>query len=742
MPLTWPLERSELLMNANYHRHVPYLQLKQISYKREVLEHPTSNILHTAIRVAIPSIGLSISERSQRDEGIIRLILYFLRNIVMIEAAPDLPVEWNESEVSRSPTIEAFQKQDVLALLLAMASNVGDDFKVQDVLVLEILFHLIKGVEINKLFLDEEALSAKASSDLRGLLGKEADMLRNNAKHAPSRHNRFGTMIWVKRDDERMSAVSGQDVLTDSKNALTKMDQTKKWNRPQRRNKEERLLNHFDLPTLLSKNAAKDLRSFVGDFLDAGFNPLFNHLRRAIEGEADRILDAHKQQFFYVIGWFLEAERARRKSQKSKRQEDTEVNQYASGDFGIVASVLNQETFVIINRSMEYYLEHKQWHELNAAMRCFTQILLTVQEMTESKQDVDQEIAENIQNRIFYEETTHDRIVTILRGYKDQGLSFLDACTELSHVFLRMLERYSKENIDLQIRSKRRTKKKQKDQQPIEDQADRDEQDSEAEELADAQRVSKERKFDFTRFSGKFLTQNCINSFVTFTTYYKDLTQEQLKRAHRFFHRVAFKQEMSVMLFRMDILELFHRMIRGSDHISSVSPVFPEWEELVKQLFRRLTKKLEARPELFVELLFSKIPSTAFFLEYGYEKQTISSKPRAPAELEVKGALTREEQLGVAVAVLHENKMDAINFVRATLEKVAAERQSWQDQAAARAIENGGTESERALPANPFTTGKDIRVPLECPLTVLQSSVARTKRFAEPCSRTASCDCS
>ena len=698
MPLTWPLDRSELQMNANYHRHVPYLQLKQISYKRDVLEHPTAGILHTAVRVAIPAIGVPMRERTQRDEGIIKLVLYFLRNMVIIDAPSDLTVEWNENEVSRSATIEAFEKQDVLALLLTMASNTGEEFTSQDVLILEILFHLIKGVEVEKVFMKEEELSAQSSKDLRGLMGKEADMLRSYSKSAPTRHNRFGTMIWVKRDEERVSAVSGQNILADSTNTLTKMDQSKRWNKPQQRKKQEHSVNHFDLPVPLTRKARKRLQAFVTEFLDSGFNPLFSHLRRAIEHEADRVLDAHKQQFFYVISWFLQAERIRQGLRHSKQEGNQEAAQTVTGNFGIVASVLNQETFVVINRFMDDYLQQKQWHQLNASMRCFTQILLTVQEMTESKQDIDQEIADNIQNRIFYEETTHDRILSILRGYNKQGFSYLDAATELSHVFLRMLERYSKENLDLQIRSKRRSKKKQKPSQPDEGQRDHDDLDSEAEELAEAKRVSKERKFDFNRFASKFVTQNCVDSFVKFTAYFKDLNSEQLKRAHRFFHRVAFKQEMSVTLFRLDILELFHRMVKGTGHLPTASPYFAEWEEFVKQLFRRLTKKLEQRPELFVELLFSKIQATTFFLEHGHEKQTISAKPRAPTELEVRGALARDERLGVAVAVLHEKKMEAINFVRASLEAAAAARQSWQDEAVARALQDSTEGAERASP--------------------------------------------
>ena len=680
------MEQNETQITANHYRNTPYLQLAQISYKREILEHWSSSILRAAVRVGLPSIALPIGERSQRDEGIIKLLLYFFRNVAMISAPPNLPVEWNENEVSRSATIDAFQSQDILALLLTIASNMGEDFNTQDVILLEVLFHLLKGVDVEKLFMDEEELEAKNSIDLRGLMAKEAAMLKGYKKNAPTRHNRFGTMIWVKRDDERVSTVSGQDVLTNGQDALSKMDQTKKWNRPKRVKKEERTHNNFDISIPLNTSAKVNLRAFVEEFLDSGFNPLFIHIRRAIEREAERVLQVHAQQYFYLVGWFLEAERARRLYRKNATRQHNSASPEVES-YGLVAGVLNQETFVLLNSFMQDRLDHKLWHEVDAGMRSFTQILLTVQSMAESELDEDQDIAENIQNRIFYEETTHDRIVTILRGYKDQGFSYLDACTELAHVFLRMLERYSKENMDLQIRSRRRARKKRKGAvRPEDSQEIGADQDSEAEDVIEAQRVSKERKFDFTRFAAKFLTQPCVDTFVAFATFFQDLSNEQLKRAHRFFYRVAFKQEMSVVLFRLDIIALFNRIIKGPRGLSSASPMFRDWDELIKQLFRRLVKKMQSRPELATELLFSKISSTTFFLEYGYEKQTISSKPRPPAELEIKGNMSREEQIGVIVAILYEEKMDCINFVKNILDSAASERQSWEAAAEAKKL--------------------------------------------------------
>ena len=691
VPLTWPIEKNDMQMTVNHHRHVPYLQLAQTSYKRSILEHESGTILRIVVRIGLPSIALPMGERSPRDEGIIKLLLYFFRNVAMISPPSNVPYEGKEGEISRSATIEAFHRQDVLALLLTISSNMGEDFNTQDTVIMEVLFHLLKGVDVEKLFMNNEQLRSQNTDELKSLLAQEAGMHRSYARNAPTRHNRFGTMIWVKRDDAKVSTVSGQDVLKNGQQTLSKMDQSKKWNKPKQRSKNEELAyDRFDMPVALTESANTHLRAFAEEFLDSSFNPLFNQIRKAIEREAERVLEAHKQQFFYLVSWFLEAERVRRKTKREaeKKRRDKKLDEKFEPDsFSLIASVLNQESFILLNRFMQDRLDLKAWREVHAGMRCFTQILLIVQDMSESPLDEDQEIAENIQNRIFYEESTHDRVVSILRGYKDQGFGYLDSCTELSHVFLRMLERYSRENVNLQVRSRRRARKSKKAaaQQPGQTNEEDEDQASEMEDVAEAERVSKERKFDFARFSTKFMTQACVDTFVCFTKYYGDLNTEQLKRAHRFFYRVAFKRDLSVVLFRLDILALFNRMIKGPEGLDSAGPLFKEWDELVKQLIRKLIKKLEQRPELAIELLFSKINSTIFYLEYGYDKQTSSSKPRPPATLEVRGSMTIEEQIGVAVAVVHhEQQIEQIDWVIKTLASAASERQSWEAEQAAR----------------------------------------------------------
>ncbi|KAK0860961.1 Topoisomerase 1-associated factor 1 [Friedmanniomyces endolithicus] len=715
VPLTWPPDLDDDKTTVNHHRHLPYLQLAQVGYKRAVLHYEHAKILRTAVRIGLPSMVQPRRERSKRDEGIVKLVLYFFRNMAMITQPQMLPAQGDENEVSRSATIDAFSEQDVFTLMLTVGSGAEDEFQEQDVILLEILFHLLKGVDAKKLFMEQQQMQHEETDELRTLMRKEKDMHKSYNRHASSRHNRFGSMLWVKRDGQKMSTVTGQASIVDGDATLLHMDHSKRWNKPKYRGKQTAPMSEqadFGEKVDLDEIARRRLRGFVEDFLDSGFNPLFSSLRRAIERETPRVGEGHKRQYFYLINWFLGAENARHS--KTATEHSSQGNTFA-----YVAAVLDQETFVLLNRHMQQAFDEKRWVDLQATLLAFTQILLTVQTMAESKDEDDQEIAENIQNRIFYEEATHDRIVQILRGYTNQGFAYLDAVTECVHVFVRMLERYSKQNADLHIRSKRRARRKFKKPQTRTTTTNTDEHDpgddpaaanDDDDDEREAFTTISERKFDFARFSAKFLSQPCVNTFLALLHLHADLSPEQLKRCHRYFYRLAFKHDLVVLLFRVDVLLLLHRLIKGPGGLSTEVEGFRDWAQLVQQVFRRCIKWIgkEAgegtawREMCVVEMLFSKVAGTVYYLQNGFERVVERRAPRAPAELEFRRVVEEGRRLEVVVSLmLDQGKGDVLGWVKKEVRRAADERAAWEEERAARPSATEELEEGATPPAAP-----------------------------------------
>ncbi|KAM7201752.1 Timeless domain containing protein [Naviculisporaceae sp. PSN 640] len=746
VPLTWPIEKDRDNMTVNHHRHIPVLQLAQLNYKRAIINFDAAPILNTAVRVALPSMAVPIGERTARDVGIIKLILFFLRNIALISPPPGIKYEGDEAQISRSATIDAFSYQDIFLTLLTIASNMGEDFRLEDVIVMEIIFHIVKRVDPSKLFVSEKALNKAKADELSAAMNEEAALLRSHNKNAPTRHSRFGTMIWVKRENGKLATVSGQDALLNAAARERKLDSTKTFKPPKRTRKEEMEPKNLGPPVSLDERARQQLRSFVEEFLDSGFNPLFQHVRKSLDREAIQVLHEHRSQFFYLVAWFLEAERMRKKAQPKQVADEV-------GSFNLVAAVLNQEMFITLNRALDRAYNDKDHQQLSTVMRCFTQILLTVQDMSESENEDNQEIADNILNRLFYEETTHDLIATIVRTYKDQGFEYLDACTELTHTFIRLLEAYSKQNVDMQVRSRKRVRRKKKAAKAAAaangetDNAIEDDGDDSANDEQQAEKTSQERKFDFKKFTARFAAQQAVDTFVLFTKFYRDLNDAQLKRAHRFFHRVAFKQDMSVMLFRLDIIHLFYNMIKGPEPLNKNSSMFKEWEELTKHIIKKCVRKLEERPALFIELLFSKISATTHYLEYGHEKQTITSTPRPAAELEFKKAVDPDQQIAIVVGVLlDKSQTDHLQWIKKQITAAETERRAWESaetamaaekEAAAAATAPGTEGGEAATNADVAVNSIETTSPAEKPTPPLitvrpDNDARRTAMFKNP----------
>lgn len=231
--LTWPLPLEQDRTTVNHMRHISYLSLAQVDYKRAVLQQ--DDLLRNVIDIVSQTLITPRRDREPRDEGIIQMTLYFLRNLAAIAQPTDLPITGDDSDVSRSATIQAFYNQDITSLLLTFASGIGEDFVDQDVILLDTLFHLLKGVNPEDIFAGQAKINADRNRDFKKLISKERAMTTGYAKNAPSRHNRFGAMIWLKQGADQLHTISGQAALTNDQRTLQKLDESKKWNKPKPR---------------------------------------------------------------------------------------------------------------------------------------------------------------------------------------------------------------------------------------------------------------------------------------------------------------------------------------------------------------------------------------------------------------------------------------------------------------------------------------------------------------------------
>lgn len=164
-------------------------------------------------------------------------------------------------------------------------------------------------------------------------------------------------------------------------------------------------------------------------------------IRKAIERDERRLLEIHRMQYLYLVGWFLDAERKRREKAKVTAANNGE-SQSAENDYGLVESALNQHTFVIVMKLMQESLEKGEMHDMEvvyASMLCFTQILLVVRDMESSPSIDDRDVADNMEARLFYEKYSLDSLDVLAQMPKhtsSESDAFLRATIEMTHVGL------------------------------------------------------------------------------------------------------------------------------------------------------------------------------------------------------------------------------------------------------------------------------------------------------------------
>jgi replication fork protection complex subunit Tof1/Swi1 len=170
-------------------KHKSHVERAQRLYKHSIINHPTQKVLQAVACIALPSISLTPRDRTPRDEGIIRLVLYFFRNIAMIDSTSD-----SDLDEGLTAAILAFAQQKIFDLINALGSGVSDVLKVIDLQLLELVFQIVKGIDPDTLHCkpSESFITKQVQSTLSWLRLENGSEVKQ--KVTATRHNRFGTM--------------------------------------------------------------------------------------------------------------------------------------------------------------------------------------------------------------------------------------------------------------------------------------------------------------------------------------------------------------------------------------------------------------------------------------------------------------------------------------------------------------------------------------------------------------------
>ncbi|KAI8061721.1 timeless protein-domain-containing protein [Gongronella butleri] len=531
VPMTWPMPK---LMAPDIHpddqKTFRNMEASYRKMKHQLLE---KGIFEAALKICVKALQIPFRERSTRDEAVIRLMIYFWRNLTAISdplaSTMASGEKIYESALQELLFTRLFESR-VMELILTIASNTGTtDSTEWNTVLLEILFNLLEHTSAKAAYdaTGEETPSSEMSGRLSAMLSSEKKVKKFSAEPAPSRHNRFGGSYMVQGWDGKKHVAMRQNA------GYAKLDtifsvQEKNLAGVKRKQLEETGAH----PGYQGGRALLYLKQFSQSFMESCFNPFFSSLFKSMQREDKLILETDHHRYYFTKCWFLEfityeihaatvayherEEERRRKakdtlilpSRQQPAQESlilpnrannatsrTNANETQSPasspqpgqasedqeedrlrfDYDLVANVIDLTVLGACMRRIRVCLDGKQWLDVQLTADCLRQMLIIVNGMANSATPEYREVADYIQSNLYHEQSTLDIFPDLFRTYKSQSFGYLEVVIKLNHVILKLLERFSKQHKVMFVRKKRRIRaKKNKAAAAHEDMADAD----------------------------------------------------------------------------------------------------------------------------------------------------------------------------------------------------------------------------------------------------------------------------
>ncbi|KAI0089435.1 timeless protein-domain-containing protein [Irpex rosettiformis] len=703
--MTWPIDVAEELKELDevMDKGTDYTQLIQshLRYKAAIVRQ---DVFQALLGIVLPCLAKSLKERTPRDEQVVGVILYLVRNLAFIkDLPPNMHSSADQAEYSslQNRLIKALSETQMLELLLTMASNGDDDpmYGNYNSLLLEIFYLLLRGVKSSSLASDQ---SKEPAQNLRRLLAGEDNRKRDIARNASSRHSRFGTTISVTLNPKAKSNVVGDAeagpsiVENDSpafvlhrqralhKEAGHMLDAGKriKWQKVKKVDELAREEN-------LSLESRLILQTAARTFLETAFNSFLASLLKDIKAERAKISEKDHLRLLYLTKWFLDFFLCQRANDKS-----------ATWDFSMITEVTEAGWIVWVLKRMREAMEDKPklWTELQAGVECLTQLILLIDCMISSGDESIANAAETLQMQIICNGEVLDTSLESVRVYKEgiQSLTYLDSSIHLAYALLKLLEKSSKNGGTGLVRRKKAARR-----QSLTAKADDTGVPDVEEEQAESEEERGETVFTFDSFEQRFAHPDVTQTLMLYLARYKEFkSPENMKRVVSLLHRQAVRTKAEGLFFKVSTLNLFKSILAEEKSLPR-EQAYKDLVSLINYILRKFFKEVAEDPFLLVEAFYPKTRGK-WKAHSSWEPPEKASRGdenmvenRWPAEVKIKKGFSWSEELGIAIKCLVEDsKASLVEWTKEILIMVIGMRQRIVEDTDGQSSRSGDADNE------------------------------------------------
>ncbi|WVR08981.1 hypothetical protein IAU60_006041 [Kwoniella sp. DSM 27419] len=654
--LTWPIdvasELKEMEDEGDVVTDYATLLRAQVEYKALFLHSGAP--LRCLLALMLPS--LAKPRKDEKDQRIISLGLHVVRNLLAIKdivAEGTAVGEKEEFANLQSTLILQLDKLTYFQLILTLASCADKtDFNPYNVLVLDILHLILRSVKPASLGRDQARAPIE---NLAKLLDAEKRQKALVSKVGMTRHSRFGTTVSVRAGEQKV-ILHKQNAI--AANAGKILDEVKR-----KRKHRMRKVDDLTVEVNLSPDAMRSLQALAKSFIKSCFNTFISSILKDIKMERSKIRPTDSIRLFFISRFFIEYLLFIRHKEETEGKKDHDLT------LGLVIEMAEIDTVRWLFYRLKTSMDDKPpaWTELQASLDCFTQILLLLDAMSVSSDEEDVEVAESLQDKIYYNGDILDSSLSVISQYKDQSVAYLDSVVHFAYVLLRMLEKYSKNKSYMFIRKRKAAKKKRIEADPQAADSNMPEEYGNEEEealLPDKDVPSyAEHAFTFQTFERRFAQEAVANTLLSYLARFQEFDEpEQLKRVVGLMHRQVIKAQAEGLYFKVSTLNLFRRVL-DEQHTLPKADASKDLLQLINFVLRKFFKRVAEDPFLIVDALTSKSRSKWKGLSsyqsdedddgMGGQKARIKEK-MGVQELEFKKNkhLSWSQQMEVAVSIL------------------------------------------------------------------------------------------
>ncbi|KAG7192858.1 Topoisomerase 1-associated factor 1 [Scheffersomyces spartinae] len=703
--LTWPLVYDNDLSPL---QKLQFSAMKkaQLADKKLILQYGMGLTLKAMIRLVLPIMSKDRFDRDNKDNALVRLVLFLIRNILFIQPGHSslgtkndnrtvlddlLPENVSLEEISMNTVIPTFKKNKVFLFLLTMTTALGSDFNKQmfGPISLECIYLLTRGIRPSDLIrkqvgvpkskptrvdaseLDPKVVPSSSSTalmELKDLLNAESKKKQIQSQFLSTRHGRFGSLVSLRNDQNVTSMViSGQEALYSSAAALDRLDKAKSWKIPSRVKYDS---DDYVSGTITYVNVTSSalLQLFVDDLLAAGcINNLIYSVASVLSSLLETTLPYDRAVYFLTQSWFLKYKRDR----NSLPDDQLLILFSDSKGFGSIGSVLGDLNFRLMVQYFQDACSSRDWNSIHVFLVCFNEFLLvahtlfnqktpateqtlfTEEEDDDSSAEVEKEMAEVIVRKLFASSIFLDDLARIPETAAKHSPSYLRKTMEVVDVIFKTFESFSNQDVQIYIKSVKKHK--------LAAHSEFDgEFDEELDEIEASRKAIRNRKLDFVVFQRKFFRKTTISSYISFLSLYEDLSVEEIKMALTFFHRLFVVHRDYISLIRLDFMYLLKKL---SNYLPKKSSIKSQVDDFIYYFMKKF-KGIFQRFPVPIELLFPEIYVYSHYLNTGEIPDSSPPPEKATSRYFADDTLSMDFKLKVlANALYDEGKERQVNWL-------------------------------------------------------------------------------